>query len=198
MAENNAEKLRRFTKSVEADVSKQAEQIKNAADEKYAEAIKITKDNAVRESYEKINKAEKTINAKYRRDQALEEQKLRKEHLLRRQQLKESVIENVRQKLIDFAATDNYLVCLSDMLKGEELTNAVIGLSHRDMKYAQELKKQFDVEAEEDSDIILGGLSVSYKDSDMMIDKTFDSMLAEQSAKFSSRFSFEREEAVNG
>lgn len=198
MAENNAEKLQRFTRSVEADIVKQAEQMKNAADEKYAEAIKAAKENASREAYEKINKAENTINAKYRRDRALEEQKLRKEHLLRRQELKESVIENVRQRLIDFAATSDYLSCLSNMLKGEELTNAVIGLSQRDMKYAQELKKQFDIEVEEDSSIMLGGLSVSYRNSDMMIDKTFDSMLEDQSARFSSRFSFEREEASNG
>ena len=172
--------------------------MKNAADEKYAEAIKTAKDNAVRESYEKINKAENTINAKYRRDQALEEQKLRKEHLLKRQELKENVIENVRQRLLAFADSSDYLKCLSDMMRGEELTNAVIQLSDRDMKYASELKKQYNVEVEADSSIILGGLSVSYKDNNTMIDKTFDSMLEEQSAQFSSRFSFEREEAVNG
>ena len=198
MAENNAEKLQRFTKSVEADISKQAEQMKNAADEKYAEAIKAAKENASREAYEKINKAENTINARYRRDGALEEQKLRKEHLLKRQQLKESVIENVRKRLIDFTDTSDYLSCLSDMLKGEKLTYAVVGLSERDMKYAAEIKKQYDVEVEKDSSIILGGLSVSYKDSNMMIDKTFDSMLDDEASLFSSRFSFEREEAVNG
>ncbi len=198
MAENNAEKLQRFTKSVEADIVKQSEQMKNAAEEEYAEAIKAAKENADREAYEKINKAENAINAKYRREQALEEQKLRREHLLTRQELKESVMENVRKRLLSFMETSEYPSCLLDMLKGEDLKEAVVMLSDRDMKYAPEIKKQFGVEAEKDSSILLGGLSIAYKNSDVMIDKTFDSMMEEQSSLFSSRFSFEREEAVNG
>lgn len=194
MADNNAEKLKRFTDSVESDILKQTEEMKNAADEKYAEAVKTSKDNATREANEKINKAENTISAKYRRDQALEEQKLRKEHLIMRQKLKESVIENVRRRLLSFSDTSDYIGCLTDMLKDEKLNDAVIMLSHKDMKYAAELTNQFGVEAVEDSSILLGGLSIAYKNSDMMVDKTFDSMLEEQSSLFSSRFSFEREE----
>ena len=192
MIENQAEKLSRFASSVNLEVNEKIQLIeKQALDEKY-ELLEKTENKALEEAYVKIQKAVRETEGKYRRNIALKEQKLRTDVLKHRDELSQKIFKSVEEKIIDFTNSDKYSIFLRKQLENEDLKEAVVKLSEKDMKkYSQIIADISKNPPEIDNDIQLGGVLIVYNDRGIIIDKTIDSFFEERKNSFSSEYKFD-------
>lgn len=194
MDEVKAQKLDRFTRSVNIEVGKNITKIIDEANKLNCEKQKKVEDDSLLDAYNRIQKSVRETEAKYRRMYALAEQEYRMDSLKHRDELSRKIFNDVEEKLSLFASSDEYENYLMKLLNGEKLSeNIVIALSPKDEKYGEKLKEKYGYKIELDDSIELGGLSIIDSERGLIIDKTFDNALEEQRKSFSSRYSFKSE-----
>jgi len=188
----DTDKLLQFSKAVEDEVEMQVQQILDEAEASRKQLIEKSNDESLN-AYNKIKEEMKKISAKYVKIVSKTELDSKRRILQFREKLSNEVVENVKIKLSDFANSDLYMQYLIDSLKGvlateSENTEIVVLLSNKDIKLANGLKKEFNanVSFEESNDINIGGLSVYFKNKNVLIDKTLDAALLEQKEIFNS------------
>lgn len=188
------EKLMRFASSVNSEIDEKIEQIKQQAEAERTVYFQKTEDRVLLECYEKIQKAVRDIESKYRSVAALCEQESYAQVLKSRKALVDKIFDNVKERIIEFTASDKYISYLKKQLENENLTGAVIKISPRDAKYKTALADFSGCTVEEDSDIRLGSLIIFYEDKGIINDKTFDNALEEQKRSFTSKYNFKLSE----
>lgn len=194
--------LRRGARSYMTDESRKLARFKKAvSDETEAQVQQMTED-AEKESRELIEQAkaaeEQRSKAKLRELETLAEQRLSREvsaakldsHrsvLIRREELADGVFEDVRRRLAEFRAGEQYGEWLSSTVtacmskyRGKA---AAAYLAPDDLRYENDLKA-LGVNVREDRSIVLGGVSVRFEEQGIVLDCTFDSMLERERADF--------------
>ena len=91
MDEMQAEKLERFTESVNIEVEEHITNLINDANEQSRITLRNAEDETLLDAYNKIQKSVKETEARYRRMYALEEQKMRMDSLRHREELSEKI-----------------------------------------------------------------------------------------------------------
>ena len=192
MTEIYSQKLKRFAASVNSEIEEQIEQIQQDSLTQKQELLNKTEDRVLNESYTRIQKSVRDIESKYRRIFALREQELNTETLKYRNELVKKIFEAVESKIIEFTQSEKYEGFLIKQLEKENVKDAVIKISDRDMKFRESLEKASGCTVEADSDIELGGIALFFEKKGIVIDKTFDNALEEHKQSFSSRYSFKK------
>lgn len=187
-------KLEKFSESVNIEVGEHISKIIDEANKLSSEKLEKAEDDALLDAYNKIQKAVKDAESKYRRMYALEEQKFRVNTLLHREELSRKIFNDVQKRLYEFAESEKYGEYLMNIAKDEKLSDsAVMAVSPKDKKYGEMLKAEYGYEFKIDESIKIGGIMFIDSEQGFIIDKTFDSALEEQKKAFSSRYSFKSE-----
>ena len=189
MEQFQQEKLDRFVNSVNGEVDVQISGMLREA-EKEGEAIKSSaKDDALKASYDRIQKAVKDTEAQYKRMIAQAEQEHHRSLLSHREALVEKIFDNIRKRLVQFRQSEDYSAYLQKQLRDVKLSaDSIIYLAPADMQYADLLKGSSGAQVCEDDSIQLGGLSITAKDSKCIMDKTLDTAFDEQRKAFSTTY----------
>ena len=189
MEQFQQEKLDRFVNSVNGEVDVQISGMLREA-EKEGEAIKSSaKDDALKASYDRIQKAVKDTEAQYKRMIAQAEQEHHRSLLSHREALVEKIFDNIRKRLVQFRQNEDYPAYLQKQLRDVKLSaDSIIYLAPADMQYADLLKGSSGAQVCEDDSIQLGGLSITAKDSKCIMDKTLDTAFDEQRKAFSTTY----------
>ena len=189
MEQFQQEKLDRFVNSVNGEVDVQISGMLREA-EKEGEAIKSSaKDDALKASYDRIQKAVKDTEAQYKRMIAQAEQEHHRSLLSHREALVEKIFDNIRKRLVQFRQSEDYPAYLQKQLRDVKLSaDSSIYLAPADMQYADLLKGSSGAQVCEDDSIQLGGLSITAKDSKCIMDKTLDTAFDEQRKAFSTTY----------
>ena len=185
MEQFQQEKLDRFVNSVDGEVDAQISDMIQEAQQQGEEIKATAKDAALKASYDRIQKAV----AQYKRMIAQAEQEHHCSLLSHREALVEKIFENIRQRLVQFHQGASYPAYLQKQIRDVKLdANSVIYLAPADMQYADLLKGTSGAQVCEDDSILLGGLSITAKDSKCIIDKTLDTAFDEQRKAFSTTY----------
>lgn len=189
MEQFQQEKLDRFVNSVNGEVDVQISGMLREA-EKEGEAIKSSaKDDALKASYDRIQKAVKDTEAQYKRMIAQAEQEHHRSLLSHREALVEKIFDNIRKRLVQFRQSEDYPAYLQKQLRDVKLSaDSIIYIAPADMQYADLLKGSSGAQVCEDDSIQLGGLSITAKDSKCIMDKTLDTAFDEQRKAFSTTY----------
>lgn len=189
MEQFQQEKLDRFVNSVNGEVDVQISGMLREA-EKEGEAIKSSaKDDALKASYDRIQKAVKDTESQYKRMIAQAEQEHHRSLLSHREALVEKIFDNIRKRLVQFRQSEDYPAYLQKQLRDVKLSaDSIIYLAPADMQYADLLKGSSGAQVCEDDSIQLGGLSITAKDSKCIMDKTLDTAFDEQRKAFSTTY----------
>lgn len=189
MEQFQQEKLDRFVNSVDDEVDAQISDMIQEAQQQGDEIKATAKDAALKASYDRIQKAVKETEAQYKRMIAQAEQEHHCSLLSHREALVEKIFENIRQRLVQFHQGASYPAYLQKQIRDVKLdANSVIYLAPADMQYADLLKGTSGAQVCEDDSILLGGLSITAKDSKCIIDKTLDTAFDEQRKAFSTTY----------
>ena len=185
-----SEKLERFSQAVDEEVDSQIQQIIDEAEASKKDILEKANDSSLYIAYDKIKEEIKSITSKYLKIVSKAELDSKRDILLYREEISKSVIENVKSRLIDFTASAEYKNYLIKVAKSEISNSAgeevIIYLSAGDMKYENDLCNSLggNISVKNKNNIKIGGLSVYFKNSNILTDKTFDSALQEQKDLF--------------
>lgn len=185
------EKLERFEKAVDDDVDKQIQEILQQAESSRNEILKKANDVSLSEANDKLNEEMKNITGKYIKLVSKAELDCKREVLVHREKIANQVIENVRKSLISFVQTEEYKTYLIKLIKDEiessdNASQMIFYLSKNDMKLSDEIKKAIGKEIclQDRESIKIGGVCIGFKNNNVMMEKTLDSELAEQTKEF--------------
>ncbi len=185
---NDTQKLRRFKDAVFTSAeSKVNEILKQAKAEK---KIKLVKAKSNVDSYK---------SAEFLRVDKLEEQRFSKESsavrldaqrkiLLHREELVDTVFENIKAKLKQYHDSNDYgaslvKVALEAKKRYPDEKGKVI-MSFNDKQYADVISQNTGYEVEFANDILLGGITVFYEDINVILDSTYDSAIKDERQNF--------------
>lgn len=185
----DTEKLDRFTKAVDGEIDIEIEQILAEAHSSKEAIIAKANDKCLNIAYDKIKGEIKNISAKYIKQISQLELESQREVLMYREKLAAQVFHAVKMRLEEFSQTENYktkLIQTISELLGESDDEAVVRISQKDMKYAQEIKSVLKGGQSVNSDkaIKLGGARIFFPKTNIMLDKTFDLAIVEQKEMF--------------
>lgn len=183
----DADKLERFIAAVNDDVDKDVDKILGSAERRKSAELEEVRTDTQIITEAKISDSVKKIKSGYMKLSAKAELDGKKEILMERERLTQQVFENVRQKLIAFTNTPEYVDYLVKTAKSEHIRNGgVICLRPEDMKYSSEIEKALTVfcSFKEDATIKIGGLSILYEKNGVIDDKTLDWELEEAKTNF--------------
>ena len=194
MADNYTENLNRFVTAINGEVDAKTKEILAEARDERERMIAEAEDKALEDAYSEIQAEVKKITAKYQGIYAQAEQDTRREVLIHREQLCDTLFKNVEKKIEEFVNSEKYQSYLLSRLEGVEITDdTVILVSKRDFskyKSALNLHTGGRCKIKEDSSIEFGGLSILYENSSMLLEKTIDSDFSEEKKQFSSKYKF--------
>ncbi|MEG2429273.1 MAG: V-type ATP synthase subunit E family protein, partial [Oscillospiraceae bacterium] len=117
--------------------------------------------------------------------------------LIKRNDVTNSIFENIKTRLVDFVKTSNYdsylLSTIEAFTKKNKIDNVQIILRKNDMKLQNEVKKAYGLNCEiiENDDIKIGGFIVQNKENRIYFDETLEQKLADEKDNFiqTSKFS---------
>lgn len=185
------EKLERFAKAVNDEVDAQIEEILKQADVSRNEIIEKANDESLYEAYDKIKEEIKKITNKYVKIVSKAELDTKREILLYREKIANQVIDNVKNKLVEFTSSKEYGDYLIKLVK-EEITDEtkaediIVYVSDKDIVYKNDIQKAVssDLRIEKKSSIKIGGVCVYFEKDSVIKDKTLDTALEEQKGQF--------------
>lgn len=140
--------------------------------------------------YEKIQQEKADIDRNVTRTLSERRRQLKRELYARREQLVDKLMENVRERVVQFTQTDDYADFLREKVRDVALAaapspTAVLELRGIDMKYAQSLCGLYgNFEARENDSIQLGGLRMRDDERHIAYDATLDTALSQQRVHF--------------
>lgn len=188
--EQQKEKLDRFISAVNSVTDKQVEEILAEAEEEKHAILEAAASAAEEASSRHLGDNLKMTSNKYVRMVSKAELEMKKEVLIRREQLTESLFEQVKAKLAEFTAGEEYENLLCSAISSEsDLEDAKICVAPRDMRFVGKLRDAAGDKTEicEDDSIIYGGFYILRNDKGTITDRTYDCSLKEQQSLFASR-----------
>lgn len=188
--ENDKEKLSRFINAVNSSTDEQVNKIIGEAKEERKKILAAAALSAKDAGQRSLSENKKMSSGKYVRMVSKAELEMKKEVLICREELTDSLFENVENMLREFRKSKEYPLLLEKRLKEEMPSDgAVIALSPDDMVFAERLKKAAgcSVSVTEDDTIRHGGFCILRTDRGTVTDRTFDCVLNEQRSCFASK-----------
>lgn len=181
---DESEKLQRFKKAVSDETDAQVKQMLEDAEKESREIVESARATADQRNKAKFRELEMQTEQRLRREVAAAKLDSHRNVLIRREQLADSVFEDVRRRLSEFRAGNDYVQWIKktvDSCKAKYPdSKASVYLSPADMSLADKIG----VNAVEDSSIVQGGVSVRFENEGIVLDCTFDSMLERERADF--------------
>ena len=187
--EQNKEKLAKFIDAVNADVDGKVSELMQEAQSEKSHILDEAAAEAAR-TYEKhIGEASKKIGNRCVREISKAELDAKKESLRRREELTDTLFNDVCSRLEEFRATPDYeTYTIKAAAEAGAGKDSVIFLAPYDMSRSAAVGKAVGTEdIRQDSSIRLGGVSVLNSGSGIIIDRTFDTALKEQRKLFAAK-----------
>ncbi len=181
---DEALKLQRFKEAVSADIEEQVSQILDEAQAECDRMMSMTRHTVTASEEKSRQRLRQEAELDYTRKLSTARLEAQRSVLVKREQLADKVFDRVREKLSAFRSSEGYLRYLEGAVKKcrERFPDKkpLLKLAPEDMKYAGKLG----LEAAEDRNIVLGGVTVGFEGLGAVIDCTFDSMLENERAEF--------------
>ena len=181
------EKLSKFKQAVFSDVDSKISVIQQEAEELKKASLAQTEDEQLNDAYSYIQSNVAKIKAEYKLIVAKADLVAKQEVLLERENYRKSMLETVRQRLVEFTKTAEYksylLKKLEEISKSYPLSHSTILFKEEDSWLEQEVKAKFAVEDcvfEASPAIKIGGFSIRNETSGYLVDETLESKLQEQ------------------
>ncbi len=181
------EKLSKFKQAVFSDVDSKISVIQQEAEELKKASLAQAEDEQLNDAYSYIQSNVAKIKAEYKLIVAKADLAAKQEVLLQRENYRKSMLETVRQRLVEFTKTAEYksylLKKLEEVSKSYPLSHSTILFKEEDSWLEQEAKAKFAVEDcifEPSSAIKIGGFSIRNEKSGYLVDETLESKLQEQ------------------
>lgn len=181
------EKLLKFKQAVFSDVDSKISLIEKEAEELKKSSLAQTEDEQLNDAYGYIQGNVSKIKAEYKLIIAKADLAAKQEVLLKREDYRKTMLESVRQRLIDFTKTAEYksylLEKLENVLKKYPLAHSTIQFKEDDSWLEQEIKAKFSAEDcifQASPAIKIGGFTIRNEESGYLIDETLESKLQEQ------------------
>ena len=187
------EKLNGFIDAVNEEVNEDIRAIAAEAEQEQSRITETAENEALNESYLKISREVKRINASYQRLYAKEEQDIKRNLLTHREVLVRKIFSDIEEKLSKFTLSSEYPEYLYKLLSSEETSEeTVVFLKPDDMKYVGFLTQRIGrkITFKADSSIKMGGLSKYDGKKAVVLDKTLDSALEDERRAFSANYKF--------
>lgn len=188
---NETEKLDKFKKAVYGEAGQQADEILKAAYEERDSRLARARANAENFQNTKFSEIDREFEEKKVKEISSESLRVKRNVLIRREQIIGRVFDNVRERLESFIQTPDYekLMCrrvkeCADKYPDEKGT---VYITARDKALADKLTAggRYTVKVGEKVDT--GGMLIILENIGIAIDYTFDSALSEQRDNFVSR-----------
>lgn len=147
-------------------------------------------DQILKEMYGKIQDEISDIRGNATRTVARQEQKARQDLLLRREEITKAVFQNVKNRLIAYAKTEQYQTHMLELCKAiagrYPMENSVVLLRRDDYHMAADMDKIFGSKCRimADESIQVGGLKLMNQSVGIFVDETLDGKLEEQKPWF--------------
>ena len=189
---SNKEKLSKFNQAINHYAEEQRRKIENEVADYKRRQLDEAEREVLTEAYRLIQKEMAEVRNNITREMAHREMDARRELLAKRRSIMEDVFEGVRQRLLEFTATDRYAGLLEKdaaeiaaaLRAGDG--DAVLFLRPEDMKYQERVAKAFGhaCEIRADSGIRIGGIRAVNNAAGLTADATLDASLEEQRVWF--------------
>ncbi len=181
------EKLSKFKQAVFSDVDSKISVIQQEAEELKKASLAQTEDEQLNDAYSYIQSNVAKIKAEFKLIVAKADLAAKQEVLLQRENYRRSMLDAVRQRLVEFTKTAEYksylLNKLEEVSKSYPLSHSIILFKEEDSWLEQEVKTKFapeDCVFQSSPAIKIGGFSIRNEKSGYLIDETLESKLQEQ------------------
>lgn len=185
------EKLSRFLSAVNSVTDKQVNDIISEAQQERDSILSSALAEAKNAEERHVSDNLKMISGKYIRMVSKAELDMKKEVLLKREELTGKLFERVADMLRKYTSGKEYGERLVKEISGEELSdNSRIFLSPNDMRFEKDIRaacKGINAEISADENIKYGGFCILRTDRGTVTDRTFDCALREQQSLFASK-----------
>ena len=181
------QKLSQFISSVQKNTETEIERAKQEAEEEAAECIRETQERCAAESAQQVTRAKAKITARYRKKMSQTGYQNKTAALAKRHALLMQIFAKLRQRLIDFTKSEDYLPWMKSLLtKHQPEENAVILLREHDLGLADMLKEAVSVPCSfrADKTVKIGGLSILSADGHRCENHTLDEAYTAQLRDF--------------
>ena len=187
----NQDKLMAFQEAIQKETDEKIAQIEQEIKEYEATELDKVRDDAYNQMFTYMQDQVHNIQNRYKQSITKYELESKRNILLFRNKLAETVFEQVKEKLIAFAASKEYesylLEHIQTTLKDFPCENGItICMRKEDLKYSEEIQKALPcrVQIKADPKNHLGGFFLLNEAQGVMEDKTFSSALDDQHRYF--------------
>lgn len=187
---NIEERFRLIEQSVMAQAEDDAQKLRDKARELRETAIRQAEETVTRELGTRERDEAAEIRQKAARGIAQQENRQRRELLLRREEITRRVFDQVKNRLNDYVKSPEYPQFLEktakDLAGKCPAAGSVVLLRHDDLSMAKKLGGYFggQVQVIEDETIKLGGIRVMNEALGLFLDESLDSRLEDQKSWF--------------
>jgi V/A-type H+/Na+-transporting ATPase subunit E len=195
LMQNSQDRLNKFSSAVLNDAEKMRAKMQAELDEYKRKELDKAQDEYLTQSYELIQSEIQNVRNKWSREIAKRSLENRRELLMRRDEITQKVFLEAKQKIELFLQSEDYKIALIEHAKKvfdkyiDKLINksVVIYLRSDDMKYNDAFKEVFkslEVTISPKENITLGGFLFECRESNIIIDETYDSRFEEEKNNF--------------
>ena len=186
---NQSQKTSNFLKAINKFAKEQSDAIHKEVEQFRKQEIEKATQEGIKDAYELIQKEIGTKKSQIVSDIARREQNSRKELFIKRNEITQSVFDDVREKLKDFVNSDDYTQYLKRSAQQiAELfgdNDCVVYIKEQDSNKVDMIKTIItDCTVEFDESIELGGIKAYCKALNILADNTLDSKLDDEYAWF--------------
>ena len=186
----NEEKLNALSAMVMKNANEERERLMKEIEDKYTSIISEKENEYLKEAYETIQKSKNECERSAGEEILHAEMDSKKQMLLKREEIINSVMDTVKERLCDFTKSDGYgdwLVRKAEVaVKEAGEGGKVIYVTEDDMRYADKLKtvdEEIAVERANEHGF-LGGVRVYNADRHVSVDYSFKELLADEKQSF--------------
>jgi vacuolar-type H+-ATPase subunit E/Vma4 len=182
------QKLSKFLSAMQKEAEKRRDLISRDTEKFKKNEIKKIKHEALKEAGVIIRDKEQELKTNLAKKVTAEKLQNRNKIILKREELTEELFNEVKDKLIDFTKTPDYIEKVKRDVESvkDSLTGKITVKSKADDKAVSEIKSLFPqgTNFETDSNIKLGAIIIVLEDKKQILDFTFDADLESQKEKF--------------
>lgn len=184
------ERFKMIENSVMREATQRRDELEAQCESYRKSALEKAEDQILKEMYGKIQDEIADIRGDATRSVAQQEQKARQDLLLRREDITHAVFQNVKNRLVAYAKTEEYTELLmqlcEDMAKRYPLENSVVLLRRDDYHLAAQMDKIFGGKCRimADETIQIGGIKLMNQAVGIFVDETLDGRMEDQKPWF--------------
>ena len=185
------DKLSKFRGAVFSNIEKQIQEIEAETEELKKASLAQTENEQLNNAYAYIQNNVAKIKNENKLLIAKKELALKQDVLLKREEYRGRLLDNIRSRLLEFVASADYKPYILEKLKNingsYQLAGSIIRYKTGDTWFEQEAKQMIPSEGckfEADSTIQIGGFVIRNDQSGFVIDETFEAKLQEQMPYF--------------